>query len=63
MTIDEAIEHAIEVSNNTSCSECAQNHKQLALWLTQLKEYQQKEKYKELLIGSVIIFTIIFLAV
>lgn len=45
MTLDEAIEHALEKSkDNNLCEECKDNHKQLYLWLLELKEYK---KYKE----------------
>lgn len=37
MTLDEAIEHAREVADNTECSECADEHLQLAEWLEELK--------------------------
>lgn len=36
MTLDEAIEHALEVSKS-KCGECAKEHAQLALWLLELK--------------------------
>jgi hypothetical protein len=37
MTLDEAIEHAIEVSNSSECEECMIQHRQLAEWLKELK--------------------------
>lgn len=44
------------------CVKCAQEHEQLAEWLTQLKEYQQLEKQGRLVIlpckvGDVVYFT------
>ena len=59
MTIDEAIKHCLEVAekeeqfcvqDDRSClfqkshAECAADHRQLAEWLTELKELRQKEK-------------------
>lgn len=43
MTLDEAIEHSLEKSK-TLCGECAEEHKQLAVWLTDLK-YLMKNGY------------------
>ena len=42
MTIDEAIEHALKRANQ-DCSECAQDHRQLAEWLIELKERRTHE--------------------
>ena len=36
MSIDEAIKHAEEVANS-SCEKCAEEHRQLAEWLKELK--------------------------
>ena len=41
MTLDEAIEHAEEVAT-TRCGECAEEHKQLADWLRELKRARMK---------------------
>ena len=41
MTLDEAIEHAEEVATNR-CGECAEEHKQLADWLRELKRARMK---------------------
>ena len=41
MTIDEAIAHAEEVATTTKCKECAEEHRQLAEWLKELKEKKQ----------------------
>ena len=43
MTLDEAIEHALERSHQ-DCSECAREHRQLAEWLSELKELREKQK-------------------
>ena len=65
LTLDEAITHAKEVSEEKynegflchanpddgkldGCVKCAQEHEQLAEWLTQLKEYQQLEEQGKL---------------
>ena len=42
LNIDEAIAHAKQVANSFTDIECAcaQEHKQLALWLEELKEYR-----------------------
>lgn len=44
MTIDEAITHCIEVAEQNedqSCKECANEHRQLAEWLTKLMAYEE----------------------
>lgn len=38
MTIDEAIKHCEEVAEKMNDCECAEDHRQLAEWLTELKE-------------------------
>lgn len=44
MTLDEAIVHAKELSENQSvCNDCREEHKQLAKWLEELKKYKAKE--------------------
>lgn len=40
MTLDEAIEHCKEVATK-NCSECAEEHKQLANWLRTLKYLEE----------------------
>ena len=37
MSIDEAIRHAEEKAQELGCTECAQEHRQLAAWLRELK--------------------------
>lgn len=45
MTLDEAIIHAKELSENQSvCENCREEHKQLAKWLEELKKYKAKER-------------------
>ena len=53
MTIDEAIEKYKEITNteaicpghcNISCDKCLQESKQIAEWLEELKDYQDKNK-------------------
>ena len=43
MTLDEAIEHAKEVACSCKNEECAADHRQLANWLRELKEYRAAE--------------------
>lgn len=47
MTLDEAISHCEEVTNNkVGCTEdCANEHKQLAEWLKELKERREKDRW------------------
>lgn len=47
MTLDEAIKHAKQVANS-ECSKCAEEHKQLAEWLKELKKYRQLGSIKEI---------------
>ena len=42
MTIEEAILHAEERAKEASCKECADQHRQLALWLRELKMYRER---------------------
>lgn len=45
MTLDEAIAHAKELSENQSmCVDCREEHKQLAEWLEELKQYKEKNQ-------------------
>ena len=44
MTLDEAIEHCKEVAKNSSCKECAEDHRQLAGWLKELKKLRAHMK-------------------
>lgn len=44
MTLDEAIIHAKELSEDQSiCKDCREEHEQLATWLEELKQYKDKE--------------------
>lgn len=52
MTIDEAIAHAQETADTRSdlCDECREEHRQLADWLTELKQLREEtSKLKRLL--------------
>ena len=42
MSLDEAIEHCLEVSNKCS-DKCSEDHKQLSEWLIELKNYKLRE--------------------
>lgn len=45
MTLDEAIKHAEKVAEqNKGCQKCAEEHRQLAEWLRELKELREKNK-------------------
>ena len=37
MTLDEAIQHTEEMADKQKCKTCAEEHRQLALWLWELK--------------------------
>lgn len=39
MSIDEAIEHCEQIAGDNNC-ECADEHRQLAEWLKELREYK-----------------------
>lgn len=46
MTLEEAIAHAKEVSENQYiCEECQKEHRQLADWLEELKSLREKSKW------------------
>ena len=45
MNLDEAIIHAKELSENQSiCKDCREEHKQLAAWLEELKQYREENQ-------------------
>lgn len=55
MTLDEAIRHCRETSemmyrrsafemDEDECIRCAEEHRQLAMWLTELKEYRRANR-------------------
>lgn len=52
MTLDEAIKHCKEVANGITdqgeCKECAEEHKQLAQWLGELKQLKEREEHCEM---------------
>jgi len=43
MNLQEAINHANEVAETCDNKECANEHKQLADWLTELSEFKRKQ--------------------
>ena len=43
MTLDDAIKHCQQVADESDC-ECADEHRQLAEWLQELKEFKQMQK-------------------
>ena len=45
MTIDEAIQHCEDKARELGCTECAQEHRQLAAWLRELK-FRRKQQLK-----------------
>ena len=51
MTIEEAIQHCIEVAKTTSCEECAEEHLQLAEWLGRLDEKIERERHEGYMLG------------
>ena len=46
MTLDEAIAHCEEVSKS-ACGECAEEHRQLAEWLKELRERRQNDRERD----------------
>ncbi|MBO6304328.1 MAG: hypothetical protein J6M62_04490 [Selenomonadaceae bacterium] len=42
MTLDEAIKHAEEKARE--CGKCAEEHRELAAWLKELKWYRERER-------------------
>lgn len=44
MTLDEAIQHANEVAATCTNKECSLDHKQLAMWLEELKQRRLKDE-------------------
>lgn len=55
MNLDEAIDHSKELSEDQSvCEDCREEHKQLAEWLEELKQYkEEKHAKRELKLFSV----------
>lgn len=45
MTLDEAIEHCLEVAKNTTCAGCKEEHLQLAEWLLELKKRREQNDF------------------
>lgn len=50
MTLDDAIKHCQQVANESEC-ECANEHKQLAEWLKELKKFRQEQTNEEWFCG------------
>lgn len=49
LDLETAIKHCEEVAEQNeeqSCKECANEHRQLAKWLTELEAYRETEEYK-----------------
>jgi len=46
MTLDEAIQHTEAVANS-ACDECANEHRQLAEWLKELKNRREMDEVSE----------------
>lgn len=44
MTLEQAIEHAVEVANEASCDKCKSEHLQLAAWLQELQKYREERE-------------------
>jgi alcohol dehydrogenase class IV len=44
MTLDEAIEHYIEVSENCQNEQCSLEYEQLVRWLEELRQYREREE-------------------
>lgn len=45
MTLEEAIQHCEEVSQNCENEQCALDHKQLKEWLLELKQYRELHNF------------------
>ena len=50
MTLDDAIKHCQQVADESDC-ECADEHRQLAEWLQELKEFKQMQTNEEWFCG------------
>lgn len=46
LSLEDAIKHCLEVAEKEECRECAEEHRQLADWLKELKGY--KKAYTEI---------------
>ena len=47
MTLEEAIQHTLEVASEASCDKCKSEHLQLASWLQELKRYRKEKNTKK----------------
>ena len=43
MSLDQAIEHALDVASETDCVNCKTEYLQLAAWLQELQEYRKRD--------------------
>ena len=43
MSLEDAIKHAEDKAKELGCCECAEEHKQLAEWLKELKDLRSKQ--------------------
>jgi len=53
MTLDEAIKHAEEQADKLGCSQCGEEHRQLAEWLKELRQRRQFEAERQRLINNI----------
>lgn len=44
LTLDQAIEHCEKMAKTLDCKDCAEEHRQLAEWLKELKVYKRYEE-------------------
>lgn len=47
MTIEDAIKHAEEVAQESRCRACADEHRQLAKWLKELKRLRERQPHED----------------
>ena len=52
MTLDEAIQHAKEVASTCSDKECRLDHRQLAVWLEELKQRRMQDSKEFLMVSD-----------
>lgn len=52
MTLDEAIQHAKEVALTCSDKECGLDHRQLAVWLEELKQRRMLDSKEFLMVSD-----------
>ena len=44
MTLEQAVEHAIEIAGEVECTKCRSEHLQLAAWLQELQKYKKERE-------------------